>query len=316
MNYPQPPPALAIHDLRKSYGDLHALKGVTFGLERGERLAFLGPNGAGKTTLIRCLAGLTQPDQGEIYLGGKPLKNVEARQHLGFVPQEIALYGDLTTRQNLAAFGRFHGLGRRQLRQRLDWALQWTGLGERADDLVASFSGGMQRRVNLACGVMHEPQILLLDEPTVGVDPQSRQRIFMMLDELSKAGTSILLTTHHLDEAEERSDRIVILDQGQVVADGSIEELVKQSVGTQRLVRLRIDRPLSAPLRVGSALETASIGTKGEDQISARIDDVSTHLPDLIELVRRRGYGIADVQVEAPSLHHVFLHLTGYELRD
>ena len=150
----------------------------------------------------------------------------------------------------------------------------------------------------------------------MGVDPQSRQRIFLMLDELSKAGTSILLTTHHLDEAEERSDRIVILDQGQVVADGSIEELVKQSVGTQRLVRLRIDRPLSAPLRVGSALETASIGTKGEDQISARIDDVSTHLPDLIELVRRRGYGIADVQVEAPSLHHVFLHLTGYELRD
>ena len=316
MNYPRPTPALAIHDLRKSYGDLHALRGVTFCLERGERLAFLGPNGAGKTTLIRCLAGLTRADHGEIHLGGKPLKSVEARKHLGFVPQEIALYRDLTTRQNMVAFGRFYGLHGSELRNRLDWALQWTGLGERADDLVGTFSGGMQRRVNLACGVMHAPQILLLDEPTVGVDPQSRQRIFTMLDELSESGTSILLTTHHLDEAEERSDRIVILDQGQVVADGSIEALVKQSVGTQRWVRLRIDRPLTAPLRVGAAADAALIGTTGEDRISTRIDDVSTHLPGLIELVRRRGYGIADVQVEAPSLHHVFLHLTGYELRD
>ena len=240
----------------------------------------------------------------------------QAKQQIGFVPQEIALYSDLTTRQNLEAFGRFHGLRRRALRDRLAWALQWTGLEDRADDLVGAFSGGMQRRVNLACGVMHEPRILLLDEPTVGVDPQSRQRIFMMLDELSATGTSILLTTHHLDEAEERSDRIVILDQGMVVADGSIDELVEQSVGTQRLVRLRIDRPLSAPIRAGVAEDAASFGTPGADEISTRIDDVSNHLPGLIELVRRRGYGIADVQVEAPSLHHVFLHLTGYELRD
>jgi ABC-2 type transport system ATP-binding protein len=137
-----------------------------------------------------------------------------------------------------------------------------------------------------------------------------------MLDELSATGTSILLTTHHLDEAEERSDRIVILDKGMVVADGSIEELVERSVGTQRLVRLRIDRPLSSPIRAGVAEGAASFGTQGEDEISTRIDDVSSHLPGLIELVRRRGYGIADVQVEAPSLHHVFLHLTGYELRD
>ena len=316
MNYARPTPALAIHDLQKSYGDLHAVKGVTFGLHRGERLAFLGPNGAGKTTLIRCLAGLTKADHGEIFLSGRPFKSLESSQHNGFVPHEIALYADLTTRQNLEAVGRFHGLRRRKLRERLTWALQWTGLEDRADDLVGTFSGGMQRRVNLACGVMHEPDILLLDEPTVGVDPQSRQRIFTMLDELSTSGTSILLTTHHLDEAEERSDRIVILDQGKVVADGSIDELVEQSVGTQRLVRLRIDRPLSSPIREGVAAGAVSYGNSGEDEISTRIDDVSNHLPGLIELVRRRGYGIADVQVESPSLHHVFLHLTGYELRD
>ena len=316
MNHACSTPALAIHDLKKAFGDLQALKGVTFSLMRGERLAFLGPNGAGKTTLIRCLAGLAKADDGEIFLAGQPLKSIEARQQIGFVPQEIALYGDLTTRQNLEAFGKFHGLRRRELRERLGWALQWTGLEDRANDLVGTFSGGMQRRVNLACGVMHEPRILLLDEPTVGVDPQSRQRIFAMLDELSAAGTSILLTTHHLDEAEERSDRIVIIDQGKVVADGPIDELVKQSVGTQRLVRLRIDRPLSSPIRAGVAAGTASYGIPGEHEISTRIDDVSKHLPSLIELVRRRGYGISDVQVESPSLHHVFLHLTGYELRD
>jgi ABC-2 type transport system ATP-binding protein len=316
VNHACSTPALAIHDLKKAFGDLQALKGVTFSLMRGERLAFLGPNGAGKTTLIRCLAGLAKADHGEIFLAGQPLKSIEARQQIGFVPQEIALYGDLTTRQNLEAFGKFHGLRRRELRERLGWALQWTGLEDRANDLVGTFSGGMQRRVNLACGVMHEPRILLLDEPTVGVDPQSRQRIFAMLDELSAAGTSILLTTHHLDEAEERSDRIVIIDQGKVVADGPIDELVKQSVGTQRLVRLRIDRPLSSPIRAGVAAGTASYGNPGEHEISTRIDDVSKHLPSLIELVRRRGYGISDVQVESPSLHHVFLHLTGYELRD
>ena len=178
------------------------------------------------------------------------------------------MHGDLTTRQNLEAFGKFHGLRRRELRERLGWALQWTGLEDRANDLVGTFSGGMQRRVNLACGVMHEPRILLLDEPTVGVDPQSRQRIFAMLDELSAAGTSILLTTHHLDEAEERSDRIVIIDQGKVVADGPIDELVKQSVGTQRLVRL-IDRPLSSPIRAGVAAG-GILANPGEHEISTR----------------------------------------------
>jgi ABC-2 type transport system ATP-binding protein len=228
------------------------------------------------------------------------------------------LYGDLSTRENLLAFGRFHGLSRGALKDRVDWALHWTGLADRAGDLVAGFSGGMKRRVNLACGVMHSPPILLLDEPTVGVDPQSRQRIFAMLDELNQAGTSILLTTHHLDEAQDRCDRIVILDKGAVIADGPLDQLVEQTVGTSRIVRLKIDRPLAAPLE---PLEPGNrspgvIGRTGQSLITTRIDDVSRQLSGVLELTRRSGYQVSDVEVSAPSLHDVFLHLTGYELRD
>ena len=312
-------PALQISDLRKRYGTLDALRGVSFRLERGERLAFLGPNGAGKTTLIRALAGRTRPSKGAIKVFGEPIHSSGARQMLGLVPQDLALYGDLTTRENLVAFGRFHGVSGKRLEQRVDWALEWTGLKERASDLVAGFSGGMKRRVNLACGVLHQPKIILLDEPTVGVDPQSRQRIFTMLDQLNADGASILLTTHHLDEAEQRSDRIVILDQGQVIADGTIDELVLGTVGHSRLVRLRLDRPLTAPVNVPSpagSRQPMQVGRPGQEHIETRIDDVTAHLGPLLQAVRFGGYKVSDMEVHAPSLHHVFLHLTGHELRD
>ncbi len=309
-------PVLEICGLQKSFGSLRALQGVSFSLADGERLAFLGPNGAGKTTLIRCLSGRTRPESGAIRLLGQPIEQSGVRESIGLVPQEIALYGDLTTRENLKVFAKFHGLRRSQVRQQVDWALQWTGLADRADDLVGGFSGGMKRRVNLACGVMHSPRVLLLDEPTVGVDPQSRQRIFKMLDELNRGGTSILLTTHHLDEAQQRSDRIVILDHGKVVAEGTIDELVEQSVGTSRLVRLRIDHPLREPLIIGEGDSRSTLGKRGDDRISTRMDDVSGQLSRLLEVVRHSGYEVSDVEVHAPSLHHVFLQLTGHELRD
>ena len=198
----------------------------------------------------------------------------------------------------------------------MEWALNWTGLEERSDDLVGGFSGGMKRRVNLACGVMHSPRVLLLDEPTVGVDPQSRQRIFSMLDDLSRTGCSILLTTHHLEEAEQQCDRVVIVDRGKLVANGTIDELIDDSIGSSRWVRLRVDPPLRSALTIEAGGEVTSLGEPGDHQLSTRIDDVSTHLPALIEWVRDQGYAIADVEVHAPSLHHVFLHLTGHQLRD
>lgn len=324
--------ALCVRGLRKSYGKLEALRDVTFRMAAGERLALLGPNGAGKTTLIRCIAGRTKPNEGGIELFGAALPPTGGRERLGWVPQDIAVYADLTTRENLTAFGRFHGLSGNELIRRVDWALAWTGLEDRAGDLVGGFSGGMKRRVNLACGVMHGPDVLLLDEPTVGVDPQSRQRIFEMLDQLHAAGTSILLTTHHLDEAEQRCDRIVIIDHGKVIAEGSLDELIRGTIGSSRQVQLRLDRPLERELPpwvvgshrgtlgapLGGTLGGSMAETRGADRycLMTRVDDVAGQLPGLLESVRAAGFGVLNVDVHAPSLHDVFLHLTGQELRD
>jgi len=326
-----PPPAVSVTDLRKSYatgdrwwdwgggkrGRHVALDGVSFELRSGERLAYLGPNGAGKTTMIRCLSGRTRPDSGSIELMGQPVQRSHVRDSLGLVPQEIALYADLTTRENLFAFGRFHGLQGRALARRVQWALQWTGLADRAGDLVATFSGGMKRRINLACGVLHEPDVLLLDEPSVGVDPQSRERIFEMLDELSASGTSILLTTHHLDEAETRCDRIVIVDRGRVVAAGTFDELLRQTIGSDRSVTVRLDQKLRGDGNEALAgCGLAMTVRPGERFVSAKVSEIAIGLPCLIDAVGAAGYGVVDVEVLSPTLHHVFLHLTGHELRD
>jgi ABC-2 type transport system ATP-binding protein len=312
--------ALNVVGLKKKFRKVEAISEISFSLRAGERLALLGPNGAGKTTLIRCLAGRTKPDFGEIHSFGRVLPASGGREELGLVPQDIAIYGDLTTRENLVAFARFQGLRGRELAQRVEWALQWTGLEARKNELVAGFSGGMKRRVNLACGVMHSPKVLLLDEPTVGVDPQSRQRIFEMLDQLRDAGTSILLTTHHLDEAEQRCDRIVIIDHGRVVAQGTLEELIRDTVGTSRHVRLRIDRPWPAPIapwHVGPVQASLGDDWRVDDRcLQTRVTDVAGQLPGLLQGVSESGYTVQNVEVQAPSLHDVFLHLTGQALRD
>ncbi|TWU19090.1 Doxorubicin resistance ATP-binding protein DrrA [Allorhodopirellula heiligendammensis] len=326
-----PPPAISVKDLRKSYPQPGAgwgfgggavkqhvaLDGITFELQQGERLAYLGPNGAGKTTMIRCLSGRAQADSGTIDMLGQRVQRTSPRDMLGLVPQEIALYADLTTRENLFAFGRFHGLRGSTLKRQVDWALKWTGLADRGDELVATFSGGMKRRINLACGVLHEPEVLLLDEPSVGVDPQSRERIFLMLDQLSERGTSILLTTHHLDEAETQCDRIVIADHGRVVAAGTFDELLRQTIGVDRVVRIQLEQPLrghgNEPLATSGVRLSA---TPGESHVTAKVSEIAVGLPRLIEAVGAARYTVADVEVHSPTLHHVFLHLTGRELRD
>jgi ABC-2 type transport system ATP-binding protein len=306
------PLALSVIGLKKKFRKVEAIREISFSLLAGQRLALLGPNGAGKTTLIRCLAGRTKPDSGEIRSFGRVLPPSGGREELGLVPQDIAIYGDLTTRENLTAFARFHGLRGRELASRVQWALAWTGLENRQNELVAGFSGGMKRRVNLACGVMHSPKVLLLDEPTVGVDPQSRQRIFEMLDQLRDAGTSILLTTHHLDEAEQRCDRIVIIDHGRVVAQGTLD--------TSRHVRLRIDRSWENPLppwHVGPVQASLGEDARVDDRcLQTRVTDVAGQLPGLLQGVSEAGYVVQNVEVHAPSLHDVFLHLTGQALRD
>ncbi len=301
---------LTISGARKRFGDVIALDGVDLALREGELLALLGPNGAGKTTLIRAIAGRVRLDGGDIRLFGKPVDGRRTPPELGIVPQELAIYPLLTARENLEAFGRLQGLSRRELAAQVKWALAVTAFEDRADQQVKTFSGGMKRRLNIACGVIHRPRVVLLDEPTVGVDPQSRERIYDMLASLTSAGVSLLLTTHHLEEAEARCSRTVIIDHGRVIASGTLSELVDRTVGRHRLVTLRLQTPVPAPPR------GVEVAAENPRLLRARVSDVVRDLPALLTSVGSQGGAIEDVEVRGPSLQSVFIHLTGRELRE
>lgn len=286
-----------------------ALAGVSLELEAGELLALLGPNGAGKTTLVRAVAGRVRLDAGRVELAGRPADEPGARDVLGVVPQEVAVYGMLTPRENLELFARLQGLSGKARDEAVAWALGWSGLESRARELVKTFSGGMKRRLNIAAGVLHRPRVVLLDEPTVGVDPQSRERIYEMLAELRRDGASLLLTTHQLDEAESRCDRIVILDHGKVIAEGTLAELVGRLFGVRRTVALTLDRVPETPL-TGVELEPG--GRTGR----ALLGDAVEELPGLLARVRAAGFEVEDLALHRPGLGAVFLALTGRELRE
>ena len=286
---------LTISDARKKFGGSVALDGASLELRQGELLALLGPNGAGKTTLIRAIAGRVRLDVGEIRLFDRLLDGRRTPPELGIVPQEVALYQLLTARENLTMFGRFQGLSGADLDAQVAWALDRTGLADRAGEIVKRYSGGMRRRLNIACGLLHRPRVLLLDEPTVGVDPQSRDRIYDVLGELATDGVSMLLTTHHLEEAEARCSRTVIIDHGRVIASGTLAELVERTVGRHRHVTLYLD--------------------DGEQRV-ARLDSVATELPPLLARISAEGRAVHDLEVRGPSLQAVFIHLTGRELRE
>jgi ABC-2 type transport system ATP-binding protein len=301
---------LTVTGARKRFGDVTALDGATLALRQGELLALLGPNGAGKTTLIRAISSRVQLDAGEICLFGDPLTGRRTSPQLGIVPQETAIYPSLTARENLAAFGRLQGVQPRDIPARVAWALEATALADRADEPIKRFSGGMKRRLNIACGVIHRPRVVLLDEPTVGVDPQSRERIYDMLAELTRDGVSLLLTTHHLEEAEARCARTVIIDHGRVIAAGTLPELVERTVGRHRLVTLRLDAPV---LAVPAGVEADAVDPR---LLRARVGDVAHDLPALLAAVSAAGRVVEDVDVRGPSLQAVFIHLTGRELRE
>lgn len=300
---------LEVQDAHKSFGATPALRGLSFDLREGEMLALLGPNGAGKTTLIRALAGRVRLDRGRITLEGQTLEPGTVRSQLGVVPQELAVYPLLTARENLELFGRLNGLAGRHLNERVAYALEWTGLADRRREPTKGFSGGMKRRLNIACGVLHEPKVVLLDEPTVGVDPQSRERIYDMLAGLKAQGTALLITTHYLEEAEARCERIVVIDHGVSIAVGTLAELVAHAKLTGRRVRLALEQiALAAPK--GFALE------EGGAALTATITDVAGELPELLVRVRTAGLSVRDVEVRTASLQTVFLTLTGKELRE
>jgi ABC-2 type transport system ATP-binding protein len=296
---------LTVRNAVKRFGPNKALDDVTLELRRGEWLALLGPNGAGKTTLVRAIAGRVRMDSGEVVLpGGK-------RGTLGIVPQEISLYPKLTAAENLSCFGELQGLNGPALRQRVEWALDFTSLADRAHEIVETFSGGMKRRLNIACSVLHHPSVVLLDEPTVGVDPQSRQRIWEMLERLRRDGASLLLTTHQLDEAQQVCDRIIVIDDGRVIANGAFDELVQQTIGPRRRVILKLDSPAKANVFVAwpdTTIEGAIV--------RCRVENVGRDLTALLSQATEADAEVLDVQIESPTLQAVFIHLTGRELRD
>jgi len=306
------PVPLVVKGARKTYGTVKALDGAGFDVRAGELLGLLGPNGAGKTTVIRAIAGRLQLDAGTIELFGRPLAPRDPRPEIGVVPQELAVYPRLTARENLEVFGALYGVPDAALTARVDWALTWSDLADRARDRVEQFSGGMRRRLNIACSLLHEPKIVLLDEPTVGVDPQSRERIYEMLGALRQAGVSIVLTTHHLEEAEQRCDRIVIIDHGRIVAAGSLASLLQQVAGPSRLVeiRLRGTWPEGRAMPPGLALSDDRRLVRGD------VRNVASDLPAMLDAIARAGGEIDDLALRGATLHDAFIALTGRELRE
>jgi ABC-2 type transport system ATP-binding protein len=306
-------PALTVTDARKAFGKVTALDGASFELHEGELLALLGPNGAGKTTLIRAITGRVRLDAGQVRVFDSVVERGHTPREVGIVPQDVAVYPLMTARENLEAFGSLHGLSGSTLRQQVDWSLRRTGLADRAAEPIKQFSGGMRRRLNIACGILHRPRIVLLDEPTVGVDPQSRDHIYDVLAELRADRISILLTTHHLEEAEARCSRTVIIDHGKVIASGTLRELVDRTVGRYRLVTLRTDSALPLGTLAGGVVE---IDRTDPRVLRARLNDVALELPSLLQQIHGAGGAVEDVDVRGPSLQAVFIHLTGRELRE
>lgn len=295
---------LRVIEAKKTYRGQPALQDVSFDLHAGELLGLLGPNGAGKTTLIRCLSEQLSLDAGE--LEWHPSKSAVP---LGLVPQSLAIYQDLTAEQNLSVFGRLNGVPRSQLKSRVHEALEWANLKDRRRDLARTFSGGMQRRLNIACSILHQPKVLLLDEPTVGVDPQSRERIYDMLDQLKRAGIGILLTTHHLEEAQFRCDRIAIIDKGHLVKSGTLDELISATIGHRQQLTINFAEPLANPVGELILDEAGRVGRQW-------LQSTSSELSEILHDLQLAGRKITRINVESPNLHQVFIQLTGKELRE
>jgi ABC-2 type transport system ATP-binding protein len=308
---------LAARELRKRYGELEAVKGVSFQIHEGETYGLLGPNGAGKTTTISMVCGLLTRDAGEVTLDGQAIDvgAVAAKAGIGYVPQELAIYPDLTARENLEFFGRLYDLGGAQLKARVGEVLELIGLTERAKDRTSTFSGGMQRRLNIGIGLLHQPRLLLLDEPTVGVDPQSRNAILESVAELGRQGMAILYTTHYMEEAERLCTRIGIIDGGEIRAEGTRKELVAL-IGQREQVRLTLTGDVVAAARAaGRVRGVASAAAKG-DEIEVLTADAGRVLPRLLDAVEAAGAHVRGVEIVQPNLEAVFLHLTGRALRD
>jgi ABC-2 type transport system ATP-binding protein len=310
-------PALRCRGLRRRYGDLVAVDDVSFEIALGETYGLLGPNGAGKTTVISMVAGVLSADAGEVLVAGRPMstRTPAVKAQVGYVPQEVALYPDLSGRENLRFFARLYGLGRAETRSRVAEVLETIGLAERGRDRVSEYSGGMRRRLNIGVGLLHRPRLLILDEPTVGVDPQSRNAILASVEVLATGGMAVLYTTHYMEEAQRLCDRVGVIDAGKLVAEGTVRELTAL-VGEHDRVVLTVDGDLPAAaekLRTEPGVREVSVGAGSLELLCV---DARAALPGILATVAAASVPVRSVELREPDLEAVFLHLTGKSLRD
>ncbi len=310
-------PIIDAQNLRKQYGDRVVVDGVSISVNAGEVVGLLGPNGAGKTTTLSMLSGVIAPDSGRVSIAGYDLAAapVKARSKLGLVPQSLALYPTLSALENLLFFGRMQGLSSRDALDRARGLLDEVGLGDRSDDLVGEFSGGMKRRLNLACGMLHFPAAIMLDEPTVGVDPQSRGRIFAVIEAASQSGGAILYSTHYMEEAERLCNRIVLIDHGKIVAQGTDAELIALAGNEPRLeivTKKALPPGWSNGIAGVNELPWVVLDEYAAALTLATIDQV----PDVIRRAGEVGDEVVEFHVHRPNLQDAFLKLTGHALRD
>jgi ABC-2 type transport system ATP-binding protein len=308
-------PVLEISELRKNYGRTAALDGVTFSLAQGEMFGLLGPNGAGKTTLLSILSCLLEASSGQVQIDGRTLLSQDPtlRRRIGIVPQELAIYNDLTARENLHFFGALYGLAGSLLRSRVEAVLGAIGLADRADARAETFSGGMKRRLNLGAALVHEPRLLLLDEPTTGVDPQSRNHIFEEVRRINAAGVTVVYTSHYMEEVQTLCPRVGIIDHGRLIALGPVPELLQTLPG---LIRFRVTNTTDDLLsRIASMTETKTIRGVG-DVLELECRDVRATLMPLLSVLNDTRTELISLETEEPNLERVFLHLTGRALRD
>ena len=308
---------LTAESLVKRFDDLAAVNGVSFHIEEGETYGLLGPNGAGKTTTISMVSGLLTRDAGTVTVAGEEIQtnSTRGRAAIGLVPQDLAIYPDLTGEENLLFFGRLYGIPGSNLISRVAHVLDVVGLTERKDDLTKEYSGGMQRRLNIGIGLLHEPRLLILDEPTVGVDPQSRNAILEAVEELSRAGMAVLYTTHYMEEAERLCDRVAIIDEGVIQAEGTRRELVSM-IGERDRVAISATGNLVHAAEAVLGIEGVAEASAADGHIEILATDASGLLPALLEGITTSGAAITGVEIHEPNLEAVFLHLTGKALRD
>jgi ABC-2 type transport system ATP-binding protein len=313
------PLILEVQNLVKKYGDFTAVKGISFDIKEGEIFSLLGPNGAGKTTTISMLSTLYTPTSGDATIGGHSITTdpMAVKQMIGVVPQEIALYEDLTAHENLLFWGQMYGLSGKPLNTRVDEVLEQIDLTDKAQNRVKTYSGGMKRRVNIGVGLLHKPSLLFMDEPTVGIDPQSRRAILDTVKDLNKQGMTVLYTTHYMEEAQELSDRVGIIDHGKLIALGTQNELTKQVGQTETLIlHIGEDEDPEALATAVRNVEGVQKADVTNNEVSIITTDAKDVLASVVSKANARGIKIRSIDIREPNLEAVFLHLTGRALRD